>query len=195
MAKQSWLLTYVRGSRNSKTMRKPIPFAILVLLGIVFDLLTKNLAFSALSPTTTYVLIPNVLEFVNAKNFGVAFSLLAGFPWFILVVTSGAIVFLIWLYTRIRETAHGLLIAAIALLLIGATGNLIDRLFLGYVRDFIDFTPRLPLIGHWAVFNVADIGITVGVILFVIAEFFFAPAPEKKTPDEPNQSAENMPSA
>lgn len=169
-------------------MRKPIPFAILVLSGIVFDLLTKYLAFSALSPTTTYVLIPNVLVFVNAKNFGVAFSLLAGFPWFILAVTSAAIVFLIWLYTRVRETAHGLLITAIALLLIGATGNLIDRLFLGYVRDFIDFTPRLPLIGHWAVFNVADIGITVGVILFVIAEFFFAPTSEKKTSDESVQT-------
>ncbi len=143
-------------------MRKPIPFFTLVLLGIGFDLLTKWIAFGALTPKDVYVLIPNVLVFVHAENRGVAFSMFSGSPWFILAVTSAAVVFLIWLFGQLREKAHGLVLFAIALLLIGATGNLIDRVWLNYVRDFIDFVPPIPWIGHWAVFNVTDMCITFG---------------------------------
>ncbi|MEI6236840.1 MAG: signal peptidase II [Planctomycetota bacterium] len=160
-------------------MRKPIPFAILVLLGVGVDLLTKWYAFRQLSAMQYYVVIPNILDFVHAENHGVAFSMLAGRPGIIITVTSLAIAFIIWMYSTTYAKAHTLSIIAMNLLLIGAIGNLIDRVSLGYVRDFIDFVPQIPIIGHWAVFNVADIAITIGVILFAIAEFFFVPKEEK----------------
>ncbi|HLX62018.1 MAG TPA: signal peptidase II [Planctomycetota bacterium] len=158
-------------------MRKPIPFAIVVALGLALDLLTKKLAFDKLSPNESYSLIPDVLQLVHAENHGVAFSMLASYPSVILVVTSLAIIFLIWLYARVRLRANRVALVSIALLLIGATGNLIDRVIFHYVRDFIDFMPQLPLIGHWAVFNVADICITTGVILYAVNEIFFAKTP------------------
>ena len=165
-------------------MRKPLLFTLLVLLGLAVDLLTKWIAFAKLDNTQIYVLIPNVLVLEHAENHGVAFSMFAGHPAFILSITSLAIAFIIWLYGRSYKTAHTLAVSAMALLLIGAIGNLIDRVALGYVRDFIDFVPPIPLIGRWAVFNVADIAITVGVILYAISELFFAPDPQKKLPDE-----------
>lgn len=172
-------------------MRRPIPFILLVLLGIGFDLLTKWLAFRALSPKDLYVIIPDVLVFVHAENHGVAFSMFADKPWFILTVTSAAVVFLAWLYSQLKDKAHGLVLVAINLLLIGATGNLIDRVFLGYVRDFIDFVPQIPVIGHWAVFNVADVCITVGVILYAIAELFLQQPPDS----QPQEATTHSPSA
>jgi signal peptidase II len=160
-------------------MRKPLLFFTIVLAGIGLDLLTKKLAFDKLPWPQTYVLIPNVLEFVHAENHGVAFSLLAQHPAIILSFTSVAIVLLALFYARVRRRAQALVLAALALLLIGATGNLIDRLAFDFVRDFIYFVPELPVIGHWAVFNVADICITVGVILFLVSELFFSKRPEE----------------
>jgi signal peptidase II len=160
-------------------MRKPIPFTLLVLLGLAVDLVTKWLAFRALDPTQMYPLIPDVLVLEHAENHGVAFSMLAGHSSIIIAITSIAITFIVWLYIHTYKKAHPLAIAAMGLLLIGATGNLIDRIMLGYVRDFIDFVPPIPVIGHWAVFNIADIAITVGVSLYAICEFFFAPKEEK----------------
>jgi len=168
-------------------MRKPIPFAIVVLLGIGFDLLTKYCAFHALGRGQAYVLIPNVFAFVHAENHGVAFSMFADYPWLILAVTSAAIAGLIGWFAWIREKGHPLALVATALLLIGATGNLMDRLTFNFVRDFIDFVPPIPWIGHWAVFNVADICITAGVILYVIVELFLTT--EKKSPASPAPNA------
>ena len=81
---------------------------------------------------------------------------------------------------------------ALGLLLVGAIGNLIDRLVFHYVRDFIQFVPRIPLIGQWAVFNVADMCITIGVILFLICELFL-----KSNAEEPEKTekAENATAA
>ncbi len=160
-------------------MRKPLPFVLVVLLGLAVDLLTKWVAFRALSPSEFYPVIKDILVFEHAENHGVAFSMLAGHPEFIIVLTSLALAFIVWLYIKTRETAHSLAIAAMALLLIGAAGNLFDRIMLGFVRDFIDFVPPIPIIGHWAVFNVADIAITIGVTLYAISEIFFAPEVDK----------------
>jgi signal peptidase II len=114
-----------------------------------------------------------------AENRGVAFSLLRDHPGIIMCVSVGALFAILYLYSRIWRTAHSVMIVALGLLLIGAIGNLIDRLVFSYVRDFIQFVPPIPIIGHWAVFNVADMCITVGVILFVISELFLKGSHEK----------------
>ena len=158
-------------------MRRPFIFSLIVALGVTIDLLSKWLVFSQLSTGEAYKLWPGVLHIAIAKNKGVAFSMLENHPEIIYCVSLTAIAALVWIYCRSRKDSGNLLLTAVCLLLIGAIGNLIDRLFFGHVRDFIDFVPHLPLVGHWAVFNVADICICVGVGMFLAAELFIKPAP------------------
>lgn len=153
-------------------MRKPIPFFLAVLLGIVIDLASKQRIFSWLAGQPNFVLIPNVLQLQLAWNPGAAFSILSNQKWVLLALTSTLILAMVWYYLHVWRTARATLLIALALLMIGAVGNLYDRLLYQHVRDFIDFMPNIPLIGHWAVFNVADICITIGVSLYVIHLLF-----------------------
>jgi signal peptidase II len=118
-----------------------------------------------------YPLLP-VLEFTRAHNPGAAFSFLAGASgwqrWFFTalacVVSTALIVWLTRLERRANVTA-----CAIALIIAGALGNVIDRVRFGYVVDFIQ--------AHWhnayfPAFNVADSSITVGAALLLIDAFF-----------------------
>ena len=122
---------------------------------------------------------PHVNSFFNlvrAHNEGAAFSFLSdagGWQrWFLRmypVVVSAVIV--VWL-TRLPRSAC-LRVLALSLILGGALGNLYDRLTLGYVVDFLDF--------HWsgwhfAAFNVADMGISVGAGLIIVDALFFQPS-------------------
>ncbi len=149
---------------------------LLALALMALDLWTKHLASTQLDlyraqPITSW------LNLTLAHNSGAAFSFLAdagGWQrWFL----SGAAVvimaiLLVWL-KRLPNQAR-LLPAAIALILSGALGNLIDRMRWGYVVDFID----VHVAGyHWPAFNVADSAIVVGVILILIEGF----VPQPKT--------------
>ncbi|MCZ7644272.1 MAG: signal peptidase II [Planctomycetota bacterium] len=151
-------------------MRRPYLFALVVLAGLALDQASKAFAFGEL-PDEGVPLWEDVLHLKPALNRGVAFSLFADWPLAVLLVTAAAIGALWWWYLHGRAKARRVVLCAQALLLTGATGNFIDRLRFAGVRDFFDFRPELPLIGHWAIFNVADVCITVGVGLFVLAEF------------------------
>ena len=80
---------------------------------------------------------------------------------------------------------HFLMRLALALILAGALGNFIDRLVLHYVRDFVEiifFGCKVPLLGYsFPVFNVADMGLTVGVIVFLVYFIVIYKEPKKKT--------------
>jgi len=160
-------------------MRRPLPFFLLVACGIALDLTSKSAVFRWLDGSGSIDIVPSIIRFTWAENRGVAFSMFKGTNslWLVLLSLLASVAF-IWIYLRCWRTAHGLLILAIGMLLVGATGNMIDRAVFGYVRDFIDFVPEIPLIGRWAVFNVADICITVGVIFYFIAELFLTGSPQ-----------------
>ncbi|HYF51598.1 MAG TPA: signal peptidase II [Planctomycetota bacterium] len=160
-------------------MRRPLPFFLLVAAGIALDLVSKWIVFQWLADDRTVALLPGVLHLTLARNYGVAFSMGKHLHslWFVLLSLLFS-VGLIWFYLRAWRTAAALSILAMGMILVGAVGNMIDRLFFGYVRDFIDFVPEIPLIGRWAIFNVADICITVGVVFYFIAELFLAPKPD-----------------
>lgn len=121
-------------------------------------------------PTRDVVLIRDFLDLQYAENCGGAWGLLHGAseslrrPFFLLV-TIGAIGFIVHLY-RGLEKGQTLMKWALPLVLGGAIGNLVDRVRLGYVVDFIHAHWRLR--AHWPTFNVADIAITVGIGLMVI---------------------------
>lgn len=117
--------------------------------------------------------IPGFFDLLYRENRGGAWGLFAGAPeWFrmpFFVCSSlAAVAFLVWLRRRmaIRRPWVDWAFPAI---LGGAVGNLLDRVRLGYVIDFIDWHVAGA---HWPTFNVADVGITVGVALLVFDSLF-----------------------
>lgn len=115
------------------------------------------------------------INLTHQKNPGAAFSFLAdagGWQrWFFVVLASGvSVVIAVWLW-RIRNDGHAVLSSGLALVLGGAVGNLIDRILLGHVTDFIQVW-----FGNWAFpsFNIADAGISVGAALLIIDALFFS---------------------
>lgn len=115
----------------------------------------------------------NILNFLNitfVKNYGAAFSFLNNAPiWFrkpfFLIVPITAIIIVSYLLKK--ENVSKLKIFAFSFIIAGAFGNFIDRLTYGFVVDFLDL-----YIGkhHWPVFNVADISITIAIVLLIILE-------------------------
>ena len=134
-------------------------------LVLVLDQITKWLVVQGLAYAESIPLTP-FFNLVRAHNTGAAFSLFADQPgWqrgFFIVVAGVASVVILHLLRRTRGRA--LFCLALALILGGAVGNVIDRLAYGYVVDFLDF-----YLGgwHWPAFNVADSAITVGAGLLI----------------------------
>ena len=141
---------------------------------LLLDQLSKWLVFQHLQYRILKVL--PVLNFRLALNRGAAFSFLgtAGgwqVVFFSVIALVVSVVILVWL-SRLAATER-LQALALSLVLGGAIGNVLDRVRLGYVIDFIDFH-----IGSWhyATFNIADIGICVGAFLLVVNVWFLKKA-------------------
>lgn len=147
----------------------PYPWIWLAVSAIVIllDWHTKSLASDALELYRPVEVFP-WLNITLAHNYGAAFSFLSdagGWQrWFFIVLASGISLFLlVWLLRLPRQewlTALGL-----SMILGGAIGNLIDRIVLGYVVDFIDVYYQQ---WHYPAFNVADSAITCGVVLLLL---------------------------
>ncbi|VAW76304.1 Lipoprotein signal peptidase [hydrothermal vent metagenome] len=143
----------------------------LALLIVVLDQITKFLADNLL----TYGEPVAILPFFNLTllyNPGAAFSFLSDASgwqrWFFVVISTAATVFLI-LWLRRLKSGHLLLAIALSLVLGGAVGNLIDRLWLGHVVDFIQLYYRGY---YWPAFNIADSAISVGAALLIWDSLF-----------------------
>jgi signal peptidase II len=107
-------------------------------------------------------IIPNFLRFVYAENRGAAFSILYGHTFFLGIVSALATALLIWFWRSLpAEERLGRI--AVALILSGAIGNMIDRFARGYVVDFID--AHWMFQAHWPTFNIADSCICIGAVL------------------------------
>ena len=131
-------------------------------------------------PLYDKVPINSFINLTHQKNPGAAFSFLANAGgwqrWFFVVLASGvSVVVAVWLW-RIRNAGQTVLSAGLALVLGGAIGNLVDRILLGHVTDFIQVW-----FGSWAFpsFNVADAGITVGAAFLIIDALFFSGREER----------------
>lgn len=134
--------------------------------------------------TDSIVLVPDYLELRYAENCGAAFGLLDDAPrWLRVIVFMGAgvvaIAALLWMFWR----GHGgkLFAFSVPLVASGALGNMVDRLRLGYVVDFIHFHIRDGF--EWPTFNVADSTITVGVALLLL-DGLRGPAPRAEARTE-----------
>lgn len=131
---------------------------------LALDLWTKQWATRTLQYQQPVEVIGEAVRFTYTRNSGVAFGLGAGLPFPYWVFSVAAILVILWLIARGRVPQPTRQFA-LALILGGAVGNLIDRITTGEVVDFIE-------VGygrwHWPVFNVADSAVTVGVILFAL---------------------------
>ncbi len=149
----------------------------------VVDQISKILV-EAAGRSLFVTVIPGFFNVKYVENHGGAWGFLAGadesfrMPFFI-VSSVVAIAFLAWMRARVRLrrrwTGWGF-----PAILAGAVGNLIDRVRLGYVIDFLDFHVGKT---HWPTFNVADIGITVGVGLLILDSFMPARLPQPPATD------------
>ncbi len=158
-----------RKEQNRKMKKKNLIFAIgLFVFIILFDQLTKLLVVHNMELNDSVPLISDVFEIHYIQNTGMAWGLFSGKTWLLAIVSGVMLVALIYVYHNISEGRYYRLLRILLICIVGgAYGNLLDRLRLGYVVDFLYF----KLI-NFPVFNVADIFVTVSVILLIILMIF-----------------------
>lgn len=141
---------------------------IAVIALILLDQGTKLWALASLKPIHNMTLAEGFMDLTFVENRGVAFGMFSGQRGFILLLTLVISVCLIWFYRSLPEKKEYVPVrVSLVLILAGAIGNMIDRVFRGYVVDFFEFT-----FFEWPVFNVADIYVVVGVILLAFLVLF-----------------------
>ncbi|MDO5448263.1 MAG: signal peptidase II [Clostridia bacterium] len=138
---------------------------VMVALLVGLDQLIKYLVITNVKPVDAVPVIDNILQFRYVENTGAAFSILSDKTWLLSLITGLMIVGAL-LYLFISKPKSKLLTTSIILVVSGGLGNLIDRIFRGYVVDFIEY-----LFMEYAVYNFADILVTIGAVLLVIAIF------------------------
>ena len=129
---------------------------------IALDQISKQLILTHLYGGQA-VLIPNVLHFTYVENRGMAFGLMADHRWVFMLLSVVGIALVgvyLWFFAKTKLSR-----VALALIIGGGVGNMIDRVALGFVVDFIDFCA----FDFWTwVFNVADAAVCVGAALFAL---------------------------
>ncbi len=131
-------------------------------LTVLLDQLVKGYTLACLRPGRVQMLIPGVVQMRYAENTGMAFSWFSGNGW-LLGLVSAVLILLGWLALRRYRLGAWSCVAAM-LMLGGAVGNMLDRFVRGFVVDMFE-----ALFVRFAIFNVADVALTVGVVLMAIS--------------------------
>jgi signal peptidase II len=127
----------------------------LVICILIFDQLTKLIVIQKIPQGESIPIIKNIFHLTHVINRGAAFGIFKNQIYFFIITALAAITFIL---INLRHRKSPRFELALSLILSGAIGNLIDRLRLGAVIDFLDF--RI-----WPVFNIADAAITIGAML------------------------------
>ena len=134
---------------------------------VIADQVAKVIVRATLAPFDSVTIIPGLLDFIHVRNAGVAFGILNDAPmdhWLKAVLTTGlaGLALLgIGFYARQVHQHERLARIGLSLILGGAVGNLLDRMRVGYVLDYVDVYWRS---WHFWAFNVADASITIGAV-------------------------------
>ncbi|EHM91897.1 signal peptidase II [Coprobacillus sp. 3_3_56FAA] len=157
------------GDKNNEFNKKnKILYLVTLILVVGGDLFTKHLVSSSMLLGQSHEIINNFFYFTYAHNTGVAWGMFAGkLGLFIVVAIIAAVVMIVFF----RKTKSEEVLTRFGLVLTfgGMIGNLVDRIFLGYVRDFIDviiFNYNFPI------FNIADMAVVIGVALIIVEIVF-----------------------
>ncbi|WP_148863305.1 signal peptidase II [Marinobacter fonticola] len=162
--------------------KKLLPYTLLAISGLITAsdqvvkwLVQQSMAYGESIPVTPF------FNWVHVWNTGAAFSLFAdGGGWQRYFLITIAVVVSIVLIRLIRQCRHRGEAIAYSLILGGAMGNLIDRIFRGYVVDSFDVYWQS---WHWPAFNIADIAIVLGTVLFLYVSFIPEKSGTKAEPD------------
>jgi len=126
---------------------------------IIIDQLTKRIVEKNIFLGGRVNIIKGILDISHVSNNGAAFGILRGWNWIFIIITLIAIGFVFFYYRRFQESNW--MRTSLGFLLGGAIGNLIDRIRIGHVTDFVDFR-------FWPSFNVADISVSIGAVMLLI---------------------------
>lgn len=173
---------------KKRSLRDYIVYVSVLIGGIIVDQITKLLAVKYLLPVGSVPLIKfgdvEVLNLTYVENTGAAFGMLKNAPWVFNTVSSVAIVIML-AYLFLGHAESMLSGVALSMMVSGGIGNMIDRLSLHYVVDFIDF--RLI---NFAVFNGADSFVCVGAGLLILGLILEMKAEAKKTKTDTHSEGE-----
>lgn len=153
-------------------MKRYLPYMGLVIVLLILDQLTKLWILKNIAYGTAKIIIPGFFNLSHVRNKGGIFGLFShtGNSTIFLLLTIASLIALalVIYYFVITPASERLLKFTLTLIMVGALGNLLDRILRGYVIDFLDF-----YIGknHFPSFNVADSCITIGAIMLIYAFF------------------------
>jgi signal peptidase II len=134
------------------------------LIVVILDQITKQIFWHSYDIGRSADVIEGIFRLTLVRNAGAAFGVFEGGRIFFIIASVIAIIFLIYIGRRL-PAAESYKRFFLALILGGAVGNLIDRVYAGAVIDFLE----IGVAGHWwPVFNVADIAVSVGAVLLLI---------------------------
>lgn len=157
----------------NKLDRAIVFFGVMV-VGVVLDMLTKNLATNLLTEningvtvSKSHALIDGVFHFTYHENPGAGWGILKDAPWVFMSISTITIIALT-VYVFLSKELSTLTLVSMSFIACGGVGNMIDRVAKGYVVDFLDFC-----LIDFPIFNVADIFVTCGAALFIIDLIFF----------------------
>ena len=141
---------------------KKILYPLIAVLVIALDQITKHLVRTNMQPGDRIPVIGDWMSIYYVQNTGTAFSMFRDNRFITVFLTSALIIFCIVFIVKELRDGRRLIPALFTFVAAGGVSNMIDRLTLGYVTDMISC-------GRFAVFNVADIGVTCGCVLTMIA--------------------------
>lgn len=143
-------------------------YYIIIIAAVLLDQIVKFAVRTNMELHQSIAVADGIFHITYIQNTGAAFSMFQGhtqvLAFITLIITIGILIFL----TKIRKTANRWLLVSLTLIISGGLGNIIDRIALEYVVDFIDF--RI-----WPVFNIADIYVCCGCVLLIAYMFFIEP--------------------
>ena len=157
-------------------------YLLIAALVVVIDQVIKYFVCLHLKPIGFTTAIPHLLDLVYVENRGVAFGMFKDMRWIFVALTS--VVIVVFTVLLIKNSSKSKLFSVSAALIIGGgVGNLIDRIFLGYVVDYLQLSFFSP------VCNFADYCITIGTVLLVVYLLFFSDiSDDKKTKKKSDES-------
>ncbi len=144
-----------------------ILWTIIIVLSVILDQVSKLIVVNNMELYESVPLIEGFFSFSYIHNRGAAWGMLSDQRWVFIVVTAIALIVLPIILYRYRKL-HVLFGTSLSLIIGGAFGNMIDRIFLGYVVDFLQFT-----FIDFPVFNIADVCIVVGTFMMAAYILFF----------------------
>ena len=132
---------------------------LLIIASVLLDQVSKWLVVANMELGQSINVIPGIFRFTYIHNYGAAFGSMANARWIFMILSTLAIIAIL-VYIFWKKPASKLLRAALILVVGGGVGNMIDRVCLGYVVDFLDFC-AFPNLWMW-IFNVADAFVCIG---------------------------------